>query len=366
MTFATNIQHIFQVLKQLIYDKVITFECSNDKQRMDILQRVEYCVVQLIDGYNEKERNPKLKISKTESNKMVIKQFKGYLGLILYKLYIYYNTYLEKESQNKDKLKENQKIIYFKDSLFFNPRHSNYDFYLEAKKCLSELFGSGSGSVTNKIKQNNVISIMIRKIILQPDILNKLLLNDTSKLDENAFLPSINKIKKGDEKYGDPYYSLDSYFRFFEEPVDNDSNLYQDDTIIFYDWFQYKGVDKVSTQMDINNNVILVEVRNFQKLLSNYIISSSEPELKNEIMNNTTCNKLEKICTLGINFGDLKKYFKLYDLPLWTIKPPNNRRLNSHKGNGYQAIEIAEGVKNGGKKGTKTRKTRKTRKKRKN
>ena len=334
MTFATNIQHIFQVLKQLIYDKVITFECSNDKQRMDILQRVEYCVDQLIDGYNEKERNPKLKISKTESNKMVIKQFKGYLGLILYKLYIYYNTYLEKESQNKDKPKENKKIIYFKDSLFFNPRHSNYDFYLEAKKCLSKLFGSGSE--TNKIKQNNVISTMIRKIILQPDILNQLLLDDTSKVDENAFLPSINKINKGDEKYGDPYYSLDSYFRFFEEPVDNDSNLYQDDTIIFYDWFQYKGVDKVSTQMDINNNVILVEARNFQKLLSNYIVSSSEPELKNEIMNNTTCNKLEKICTLGINFGDLKRFFKLNGL-----------------------------VEKGGKKNRKTAKKRKTAKRRK-
>ena len=336
MTFATNIERIFQVLKQLIYNKVISFECSieHDKQKMDILQRIEYCVDQLIDGYNEKERNPKLKISKTESNKIVIKQFKGYLGLILYKLYVYYNTYLEKESQNKDKSKENQKIIYFKDSLFFNPRHSNYDFYLEAKKCLSKLFGSGSS--TNKIKQNNVISTIIRKIILQPNILNQLLLNDTSKVDENAFLPSINKIKKGDEKYGDPYYSLDSYFRFFEEPVDDDSNLYQDDTVIFYDWFQYKGVDKVSTQMEINNNVILVEVRNFQKLLSNYIVGSSEPELKNEIMNNTTCNKLEKICTLGINFGDLKRFFKLYDL------------------------------KKGGNKGTKVRKTRKTRKIRKN
>jgi hypothetical protein len=151
-----------------------------------------------------------------------------------------------------------------------------------------------------------------------------------------VFLPSINKIKKGDEKYGDPHYSLDSYFRFFEEPVDNDSNLYQDDTIIFYDWFQYKGVDKVSTQMDINNNVILVEARNFQKLLSNYIVSSASPELKNEIMNNTTCNKLEKICTLGINFGDLKRFFKLNGL-----------------------------VEKGGKKNRKTAKKRKTAKRRK-
>lgn len=46
--------------------------------------------------------------------------------------------------------------------------------------------------------------------------------------------------------------------------------------------------------------------------------------------------------------GDLKKDMNLIVdiLHLWTIKPPTNRRLISHKGNGYQAIEIAEGVKN--------------------
>jgi hypothetical protein len=33
------------------------------------------------------------------------------------------------------------------------------------------------------------------------------------------------------------------------------------------------------------------------------------------------------------------------DLHLWTIKSPRTRRLISHKGNGYQAIEIARGVK---------------------
>jgi hypothetical protein len=32
-------------------------------------------------------------------------------------------------------------------------------------------------------------------------------------------------------------------------------------------------------------------------------------------------------------------------LHLWTIKSPSSRQLISRKGNGYQAIEIAEGVK---------------------
>lgn len=309
MTFAAPIEHIFQILKQLIYNKVISFDCNREyyRDKMDILQRIEYCVDQLITGYNEKERNQGLRIIKTDSNKTVLKQFKGYLGLILYKLYVYYNTYLEKERENGEKLKEKQKTIYFKDSLFFNPRHSNYDFYVEAKKCLSELFSNDS---FGKREENG--NEMIRKIILQPDILKKLLLNNgETNLDENAFLPLNGQLKKGDEKYGNPYYSLDSYFQFFEEPADDDLNLYEDDTIIYYDWFQYKGVDKVSTQMDIKNNVILVEVRNFQKIMSNYIFGAASSELKNEIIHNPVCNKLEKMCALGINFGDLKKFFGL-------------------------------------------------------
>ena len=306
MTFAAPIEHIFQILKQLMYDKVISFECNRKyyQDKMDILQKIEYCVDKLITGYNEKERNPNLKIVKTDSNKTVLKQFKGYLGLILYKLYVYYNSYIDKERENSEKLKEKQKTIYFKDSLFFNPRHSNYDFYVEAKKCLSDLL-SGKGEA----KENG--NEVIRKIILQPDILKKLLLNGETKLDENAFLPLNQSITKGDEKYGNPYYSLDSYFQFFEEPADDDLNLYEDDTIIYYDWFQYKGVDKVSTQMEIKNNVILVEARNFQKIMSNYIFGEASPELKNEIIHNPVCNKLEKMCALGINFGDLKKFFGL-------------------------------------------------------
>lgn len=353
MTFSTNIEHIFQILKQLMYDKVISFECNIEyyQQKMDILQRIEYCADQLISGYNEKETNTDLKITKTETNKKVIKQLKGYLGLILYKLYIYYNSYLERESENKEKPKEKQKNIYFKDSLFFNPRHSNYDFYLEAKKCLSKLFANGL-NVTTSRKENEII----RKIILQPDILTKLLLNTTTVVNENTFLLLNQRFEKGDEKYGDPFYSLDSYFQFFEEPANDDTNLYEDDTIIFYDWFQYKGVDKVSTQMEIQNNIILVEVRNFQKLLSNYIIGSANPELKNEIMNNTTCNKLEKRCALGINFGDLKKFFGLSSSSSFSEKGGRNIKTRNTR----MMRKVKKGKKT--KKRTNAKKKRKTRK----
>ena len=316
MTFASNIIYTFQILKQLADDKIMSIECGSveSRKRLSILQRIEFCVDQLIAGYNKNQRNPNLKLMKTESNKNVLKQFKSYLGLILFKMYIYYNSYLKKETENKKenegKPVENQKIIYFKDSLFFNPRHSNYDFYIWMKKSLVELLGPYLNTLTtDEKKQNQIIASIIQSIVLQSTVLNELLLEDPSNADKNVFNPR-NQIKKGTENYGNPYYSLGSYFQFFEKPRDDDSNLYADDTIMYYDWLQYNGVDKVSTQMDIKDNTILVEVRNFQKLMSNYILGFADTELKEEILNNTTCNKLDKMCMLGINFGVLKKFFE--------------------------------------------------------
>ena len=80
---------------------------------------------------------------------------------------------------------------------------------------------------------------------------------------------------------------------------------------MYYDWFQYKGVDKVSTQMEIKDDIVLVEIRNFQKLMSSYIYGFANESLKTDILNNKNCNKLDKFCVLGINFGHLKKFFQI-------------------------------------------------------
>ena len=316
MTFAANVIHIFQILKQLADDKIMSIECGSieSRKRLSILQRIEFCVDKLVTGYNEKQRNPNLKLMKTESNKTLLKQFKSYLGLILFKMYIYYNIYFKKEMENKKenegKPKEIQKIIYFKDSLFFNPRHSNYDFYVWMKKSLLELLSPYLNSITtDETKQNQIVANIIQSIVLQPVILNELLLDNLANADKNAFDPR-NQIKKNSENYGNPYYSLGSYFQFFEKPTNNINNLYADDTFINYDWFQYRGIDKVSTQMDIKDNVVLIEVRNFQKLMANYVLGFADPKLKSEILNNTTCNKLDKMCILGINLGSLEKFFE--------------------------------------------------------
>lgn len=339
MTFAANIIHIFSILKQLIDDKIMSLSCNikEMKYKLDILQKIEYCVDRLIQQYNEKQRNPYFKIIKTDSTKNTIKQIKSYLGLFLFRLYIYYNIFLKKEinvkKENENKPVELQRNIYFKDSLYFNPRHSNYDFYLAIKKCFKELFSNAINQITNdENKQNQIVVDLIHKLILDPTILNELLLEPTtlSQMNQNIFEPK-NRIKKNDVNYGNPTYSLDSYLSFFEKPIDNDSNLYEDDTIMYYDWLQYKGIDKVSTQMIINDNIILVEVRNFQKLMSSYVYGFANDSLKNDIINNKKCNKLDKNSVLGINFGDLKKFFQISNQKMGGNKRKWNTRKNRKK-----------------------------------
>ena len=349
MTFASNIIHIFSILKQIIDDKIMSITCGKEEsiKRFEMLLKIEYCADQLIQYYNQNQRNPSFKILKTESNQNTIKKLKGYLQLFLFRLYIYYNIYLEKEIRNKkeneNKSVENQKTIYFKDSLFFNSRHSNYDLYFGIKKCLKELLSNALNLCTNKSptngrftsdkgnsyhalemcegvnnitpdenKQNQIVIDLVHKLIINPAVLNQLLIEPQtlSLLNKNVFNPK-NTVKKSSPNYGDPRYSLDSYLTFFEKPVDDDSNLYVDDTIMYYDWFQYKGVDKVSTQMEIKDDIVLVEIRNFQKLMSSYIYGFANESLKTDILNNKNCNKLDKFCVLGINFGHLKKFFQI-------------------------------------------------------
>jgi hypothetical protein len=149
---------------------------------------------------------------------------------------------------------------------------------------------------------------IVRSILFQPDILNEIFLNkDNKKIDEKVFILNISDNKS--EEYGNPVVSFQSYFEFFEKPFDGDENLYEDDTIINYDWFLYKGIDKVSTQMEIKNDVILVEIRNFQTIMTGYVYGMADSKLKTLIQLNENCYKIEKYCYLGIDFGSLKKFF---------------------------------------------------------
>jgi hypothetical protein len=236
---------------------------------------------------------------------------------------------LEKKRDSKKEGKDlNKNPIYFKDSLFLNPRHSNYQFYTELKNCLAEYFGPSFKNVEEK-KKNQVIAQMIQKLILQPTILNKLLIKDKTMVRKNAFEPT-NILENGSASYGNPYHSLASYLQFFEEPVKNDYNLSENDEFIYYDWLEYSGDDRVSTRMDIRENVVLVEVRGFQRIFSTYLYHMADTNLK-KALDESGCNRLAKHCVLGQSIGHLKQFLALYNGANHSVGKSKKHRKRTQK-----------------------------------
>ena len=154
---------------------------------------------------------------------------------------------------------------------------------------------------------------IIKKMVFQPDIL-KQINSPNIKLRKGA-LSISNTLDKSNKNYGDPVYSLVSYFDFFEEPVDDESNIDDDSgEIIKYDWLEYKKYDDYSAKMELKDDIILVECRIFQKLLSTYVYSIADEELK-EQMTSGSCNIVTNNFSpdvSSLSIANLKKIVELH------------------------------------------------------
>jgi hypothetical protein len=177
---------------------------------------------------------------------------------------------------------------------------------------------------------------IIKRIVFQPDIL-KQISSPEIKLRKGVFSIS-NTLDKSNKNYGDPVYSLVSYFDFFEDPVDDDTNLDDDDEILKFDWLEYKKYDDYSAKMELNDDIILVECRIFQKILSSYVYSIADEELQQQ-MTNGACNILTNNFSpdvTSLSIANLKKIIELHgssNLGLGLKKTrknfcPKNKTLN--------------------------------------
>lgn len=238
MTFACHVNDILRIMRSMIYhyNNIDFSEVYHEMYK--ILVKIQDHVTELIRSFD-----PSL---------LTNKKIFTYLTLIFYKVHQYYNDFL---NINKSERK------YFKNSLFFNVRHSNYILYLELKK---EMIIHYAGS-----SENDVIEL-IRDLMCQETILNKFL---------NVKKKNVFKrepfIKKPTEyvidmktympitRYGNLEFSFISYLQFFEDPLENVDND--------HDWLVYIGIDSYSQTMDIRDDILLVEVRNFSKMLYSFL-----------------------------------------------------------------------------------------------
>jgi hypothetical protein len=307
MTFSCHIKDLVDIFKELTKDSINNFE--NYKriadERIAVIENIEKCINKLFENYNKSSPTIKLKIVESR-NKPLVKSIKNYLFLFLFKLQRYFNFYLTDEKvKNKSKTAK-----YLKDTLFFNSRHTNYEIYKSLKQLISAYFTQYDPNI--KLSNNEIASI-IQKLVIQQPVLEEYLINDPTNIRKNAFLIS-NKLDKTHKSYGNPYYSLVSYFDFFEDPIDNTTKR-NDKNELFHDWLQYDGIDIYSSTTDIKNNIVLTEIRSFGRMLGSYMYSIADEEMKKN-MTRGICNRLTKNYqpdASGISLLVLKQFVKLYE-----------------------------------------------------
>ena len=284
MTFSSKAEHIMEVMVALLTDtlKSIPTFSTYINSKLAILLDVKSTVDELVDNYNKGDSQHKIHEG--------VEIIKNYLCLILLKIRIYY------EFKNAAKQPK-----YLKNILFFNCRHSNYVLYSALKNHIEKMFNVDS----------SVAIDIIKRIVFQPDILKQM--NSPQIKIRKGALSISNTLDKSNKNYGDPLYSLVSYFDFFEDPIDDDRNIDDDDEILYYDWLEYKRFDDYSAKMELKDDIVLVECRIFQKILSSYVYSIADEELRQQ-MTNGACNILTNnfgpdVSSLSI--ANLKKILEL-------------------------------------------------------
>lgn len=281
-------------------DNSEAFEESRKTLRMyvSVILKIEACVDALFVDYNS--RSDVVYKLGDPTAKLVV-AIKNYLFMILYKLQRYCNAYLQYEKGIQGTKKAHS---YLKTFLFFNSRHTNYDFYVKIKGLISEYF-------SNKLDDKTVVSI-IHKLVVNQNVLEQYLGTKTRK---NAFNIK-NVIDKSNKNYGDPYYSLISYFHFFENPTDGENNMDSENEIRFYDWLQYADIDVYSSNQPIQENgVILVEFRAFYRKLSEHLSGIRNDALAKS-MTQGACNQLQKRFQPDITsftISTLRQFVAIYD-----------------------------------------------------
>ena len=304
MTFSCNVVDMLPVTKALIVDslKINPEYHTLSKERVTLIDGLEHGVDQLMEKFSEMNGG----FSIRDTDPVIVEQMKNYLFLFLFKLYQYYNHYLQDEAVKTNA----DKIMYLKDALFVNSRHSNYALYVELKRCMVK--GLQASNPKMKAQDNDIVRL-VQQLIVQPAVLTQFMLEEPGNVRKNAFSMK-NVLEKGHKNYGDPHYSLISYLQYFEHPEDD--NRIKDISENYRDWLYHNDLDTFSNTMDIRNDVVLAELRTFPSLLSLYMNSISDSKLFKELTYGA-CNRAKNKFTSSyggrFTIGALKQFADLYD-----------------------------------------------------
>jgi len=277
MTFSCNIMYCYRIMKQLLsiqnidnYEKQLNNYSNTNKSVRVLLKAIyniknnlnydEYAVTtsmnivnELFSNYNQLNKTYPLN-NDTDTTKMI----KSYMFLIIYKVFIYLNPYIENIDQPGNMLKR---------WLTFAVRHYNYALFLELKNLINNVF------FVNKTNSDGENASTIIQQLLDDKILNRMydtpvIKNKRSKLNIDV----KNDVNLQSKYYGDPLFSIKSYFDYFDKFND--------------DWLVTNNIDEKSTKFDLKNNVIIIEFRTFPLYTYLEFFSMADDKVKNEILQN--------------------------------------------------------------------------------
>lgn len=270
MTFSCNIMYCYRIMTQLLSIEeadIIKYETQLNKYLnthtksvtpfLEIIDELknhtyydEYAINTSMNITNElfTNYNNMYKTYPLDKDNDTRRKIKSYLFLIIYKLFIYLNTYI------KDKDKPD---IMLKKKLSFAVRHYNYALFLELKKLIND--GANASIIIQQLLDDKILNNMY----VSPTIRNqKTKLNIDVKNDPNL----------QSKYYGDPLFSIKSYFEYFDK--------------FNADWLEANSIDEKSTKFDLKNDVVIIEFRDFPLYTYMELFSMADDKIKNEILKN--------------------------------------------------------------------------------
>ena len=317
MTFSCDILYVYRIMKKLLsieysaqqieivkkyleifrdntniisINKLIQQTISNENFDLDAIDNSLEIVKNLFQIYNNNTAENRGYLF--ESNNDNIKKIKMYFFLIIYKIYIYLNSYFKNKEDNNESL--------FKKSLSFAVRHSNYFLYLEIKKLISYIFTSEFKGKDEKYINDKIIEIInniIKPIDKQKNFFNLLFQSSYIRNKKRELYKLVQSNPEQNKVYfGNPLYSISSYFYHFEnqnkeehdedEEDDDDDDEHDEGEEEKRDWLVSHNVDEKSTKFELNNDTIIIEFRDFPSYCYLNLFISSDDNMRGEILQN--------------------------------------------------------------------------------
>lgn len=284
-TFSCNILYCYRIMLQLLtitnsntyYKQLINYSNLNKNEKIiknskELLEKInniknylsydEYALTKtmnitnlLVDNYNNKF--PNFPLNKSDN---LVKEIRTYLFLIIYKVFIYINSYIENINMEGNMLKKH---------LSFAVRHNNYVLFLELKKLIDSYISTSN----NKNENININTSTIINELLDEKILSKVYDTAKAKNEHQRALINSKGSSENLNKYdGDPIFSINSYFNYFDKNND--------------DWLVVNNIDEKSTKFDLTNNVIIIEFRDFPVYSYLELFSMGDNNIKKQILQN--------------------------------------------------------------------------------